>query len=199
MAIKFDFNKMRTAVKGWLVGTDVAGGTLTAGEQATYIPLLSTGRQVINVSADTTLYSKDSGAVVCWDASTNDTDITLPPCAPGLHFTILVTVGGHTTGGSQVITATNGESGAGYDYFFGSYRMTETDTVDQFHSQIVVKATAAAAPEDYDHIICDSNGTATGGQVGSIIELYGTDNNGWYVSAHMQTSGTLAATAAGIA
>ena len=199
MAIKFDFNKLRTSIKGWMAGTDVAGGTLTAGEQATYIPIASTARQVINVSADTTLYTKDSGAIICWDASTNDTDITLPPCAAGLHFTVLVTVGGHTTGGSQIVTATNGSSGAGYDYFFGSYRMTQSDTVDQYHSQIVVKATAAAAPEDYDHIIADSNGTVTGGQVGSIIELYGTDGNGWFVSAHTQTSGTLSGTAAGIA
>ena len=199
MAIKFDFNKLRTAVKGWMTGTDLAGGSLTAGEQAVYVPVLSTARQVINVSADTTLYSKDSGAIICWDASTNDTDITLPPCKAGLHFTILVTVLGHTTGGSQVITATNGSSGAGYDYFFGSYRMTQTDTVDQYHSQIVVKATAAAAPEDHDHIIADSNGTVTGGQAGSIIELFGTDDNGWFVSAHMQTTGTLSGTAAGIA
>ena len=150
MAIKFDFNKMRTAVKGWITGQDVGGGALTSGEEAIYVPKMQMARPVINVSADLTLFKKDSGAIICWDASTNDTDITLPPCEAGLRFTILVTVLGHTTGGSQVVTATNGSSGAGYDYFFGSYRMTQTDTVDQYHSQIVVKATAAAAPEDHD-------------------------------------------------
>ena len=77
--------------------------------------------------------------------------------------------------------------------------MSQGDAVDQYGVQTVVKGTAAAAPEDHDFIICDSNGTVTGGQAGSIIELYGTDDNGWFVSAHMQTSGTLSGTAAGIA
>ena len=199
MAIKFDFNKLRTSIKGWMAGTDVAGGTLTAGEQATYIPIASTARQVINVSADTTLYTKDSGAIVCWDASTNDTDIVLPPCAAGLHFTILVTVAGHATGGSTINTATNGSSGAGYDYFFGSYFIFQNDAADTVASQTVVKATAAAAPEDHDFIVIDSDGTTTGGSEGSIIQLYGTDDNGWYVDARMATTGTPAETVVGIA
>ena len=199
MAIKFDFNKLRTSVKGWLAGTDVAGGTLTAGEQATYIPIASTARQVINVSADTTLYTKDSGALILWDASTNDTDIVLPACAAGLHFTIHVTVAGHTTGGSTINTATNGETGAGNDYFFGNYCVSQGDAVDQYGVQTVVKATAAAAPEDHDFIIVDSNGTATGGLEGSTIELYGTDGNGWFVDARTFTTGTISETIAGIA
>ena len=34
MALKFDFNKLRTAVKGFLTGTDATGGSLAAGEEA---------------------------------------------------------------------------------------------------------------------------------------------------------------------
>ena len=53
MAIKFDFNKLRTAVGGWLTGTDTAGGTLAAGEQATYIPQLHTAKPIITTVAAT--------------------------------------------------------------------------------------------------------------------------------------------------
>jgi len=199
MAIKFDFNKLRTAVKGWITGQDLAGGSLTAGEQAVYVPVMQMARPIINVSADTTLYKKDSGAVICWDASTNDTDIVLPPCEEGLRFTIMVTVAAHASGGSTINTATNGSSGAGYDYFFGSYFIFQNDAADTVASQTVVKATAAAAPEDHDFIVADGNGTTTGGSEGSIIELYGTDANGWYVDARMSTTGTPAETVVGIA
>jgi hypothetical protein len=155
--------------------------------------------KVIDVSADTTLEDTDSGSLILWDASTNDTDIVLPACEKGLYFKIFITVAAHTTGGSTINTATNGETGAGNDYFFGSYTIYENDTANTSANQTVVKATAAAAPEDHDFIVADSNGTTTGGDVGSVIELYGTDNNGWFVNARMSTSGTPAETVAGIA
>ena len=40
MALKFDFNKLRTAVKGFLTGTDATGGSLAAGEEAIFVPQL---------------------------------------------------------------------------------------------------------------------------------------------------------------
>ena len=199
MALKFSFNKLRTAVKGFLGGVDTSGGSLTVGEQAVYVPILRNAREVIAVSSDTTLYPHQSGAMILWDASTNDTDITLPAAEAGLHFTIVVDVAGHTSGGSQVVTATNGSSGAGYDYFYGNYCVSQGDAVDQYGVQTVVKATAAAAPEDYDHIIVDSDGTATGGLAGSIIHVTAVDNEGWFVDARTFTTGTIAETIAGIA
>ena len=155
--------------------------------------------KVMSVSADTTLEDTDSGAVILWDASTNDTDITLPACEKGLYFKIFVTVAAHATGGSTINTATNGSTGAGYDYFYGNYCVSQGDAVDQFGVQTVVKATAAAAPEDHDFVIVDTNGTATGGLEGSVIELFGTDENGWFVNAMTFTTGTIAETIAGIA
>ena len=62
--------------------------------------------------------------------------------------------------------------------------------------QTVIKATAAAAPTDYDNIDLDGNGTAAGGVVGSTLEFIGTDENGWFVNAVMYTTGTPASTAA---
>ena len=64
MAIKFDFNKLRTAITGFLTGTDLSGTSLTAGEQAIYVPKLRQAMPLKHVSAATTLYPSDSGSVI---------------------------------------------------------------------------------------------------------------------------------------
>ena len=63
MAIKFDFNKLRTAVLGWLGGTDTTGAALTSGEQAVYVPKMRLGFQVVDMSANITLTAEDSGKI----------------------------------------------------------------------------------------------------------------------------------------
>ena len=63
MALKFSFNKLRTAVLGWLGGTDVSGGALTTGEEAVYVPKMRMGFQVVDMSANITLTAEDSGKI----------------------------------------------------------------------------------------------------------------------------------------
>jgi hypothetical protein len=155
---------------------------------------------VIDVAANKTLTQEESGSLIMFDASTDGTIITLPACKAGLNFRIYVSVGAHADAGSQIQTATlGGTTDSVDDYFFGNYQVSQSDTVDQFGVQVVVKATAAAAQEDYDRIILDSNGTGTGGEVGSVIDLYAVDDSGWFVNAMTFTTGTIAETIAGIA
>ena len=79
MAIKFDFNKMRTAVIGWLGGTDSSGASLSAGEQAVYVPKMRQGFQVETVNTARTLTAEDSGKIFLMnDSSGGVYEITLP-------------------------------------------------------------------------------------------------------------------------
>ena len=64
MALKFSFNKLRTAVTGWLGnGTDGAGTSLTSGEEAVYVPKMRLGFQVVDMSGNITLTAEDSGKI----------------------------------------------------------------------------------------------------------------------------------------
>ena len=93
MAIKFDFNKLRTAVAGWLTGTDVTGASLTAGEQAVYVPKLRTARVVEHVTADIVLSAEDSGKLFIVNP-TATTTLTLPAIGlAGWHCDVVITEG----------------------------------------------------------------------------------------------------------
>ena len=78
MALKFSFNKLRTAVTGWLGnGTDTTGASLASGEEAVYVPMMRSARIVENVYADITLTAEDSGKLFLVNP-TAETTLTLP-------------------------------------------------------------------------------------------------------------------------
>ena len=64
MAIKFDFNKLRTSITGFLTGTDSSGTSLAAGEEAIFVPKLRQAMPLKHVSAATSLSASDSGSVI---------------------------------------------------------------------------------------------------------------------------------------
>jgi hypothetical protein len=162
MAIKFDFNKLRSAVKGWLVGTDVAGGTLTAGEQATYVPKIATARNIITTAASTdyTLYSKDSGSTIL--VTPNDVNVTLPSAEAGLHFTFILT-GDYSTAACTIVQAAASEDF--YGTLYGSSQ-AESATAD---ADVAVSANTKVS-------------FTTGGKAGDHVQLV-SDGTGWYVAA----------------
>ena len=100
MAIKFDFNKLRTAVKSWTAGVDLAKGSLTAGEEAMYTPHMRHARPVehiSNASAVTrTLLDAESGTLfICgMTAVDNNVTLTLPTAAgsAGIYFDFIINV-----------------------------------------------------------------------------------------------------------
>tara|TARA_R110000744_G_scaffold80119_4_gene157275 strand:+ start:391 stop:888 length:498 start_codon:yes stop_codon:yes gene_type:complete len=77
MAIKFDFNKMRTAVAGWLSATDSSGASLSAGEQAVYVPKLRSAKIVEKIAATVELTTEDSGKLFIVSQA-GAYDITIP-------------------------------------------------------------------------------------------------------------------------
>ena len=82
MALKFDFSKLRTAVAGFLTGTDTAGGSLAAGEEAVFVPKMRQAYIVKTVNTATTLTAEDSGKIILMnDASGGAYQITLPTAA----------------------------------------------------------------------------------------------------------------------
>ena len=82
MALKFDFNKLRTAFGGFLTGTNVSGGSLATGEDAIFVPKLRQAYIVETVNEDRTLTAEDSGKIfLCSDASGGAYEITLPTAA----------------------------------------------------------------------------------------------------------------------
>ena len=93
MALKFDFNKLRTAVAGFLTGTDVSGGRLSGGEEAVFVPKMRQAYIVETVNAARTLTAEDSGKIFLLnDSSAAAYTITLPTAAQaeeGMWFIIV--------------------------------------------------------------------------------------------------------------
>lgn len=84
MALKFDFNKLRSAIATFTTGTDVSNGSLSAGEEAKFTPHMRIARPVeaiTNAAAVTrTLTTVESGTLftVNMAAEDNNVTITLP-------------------------------------------------------------------------------------------------------------------------
>ena len=157
MAIKFDFNKLRTAVKGWMVGTDVAGASLSAGEQATYIPQLHTAKPIITTAASTdyTLYSKDSGSTIL--VAPNDVNVTLPSAEAGLHFTFILT-GTYDTAASTIVQAAASEDFYGTVYGSSEGENAGTDADEAASANTKVSFTTGGLAGDHVHVVSDGTG-----------------------------------------
>jgi hypothetical protein len=99
MALKFDFNKLRTAIKNFTVGTDVSNGALAAGEEAKFTPHMRLARPVeaiTNAAAVTrTLTTVESGNLFTIDMSAvdNNVTLTLPTAATsaGVYYDFIIT------------------------------------------------------------------------------------------------------------
>ena len=81
MAIKFDFNKLRTAISGFLTGTDLSGTSLAAGEEAVHVPKLRSAYIVEDITAAVTLTNEDCGKIFMLDSAGGAYTITLPVAA----------------------------------------------------------------------------------------------------------------------
>ncbi len=81
MALKFSFNKFRSSVKGFLSGTDLTGGSLTAGENALFVPIMRSAYVVENITAAVTLTNEDCGKIFMLDSAGGAYTITLPVAA----------------------------------------------------------------------------------------------------------------------
>jgi hypothetical protein len=82
MALKFDFNKLRTAIGGFLTPTKFDGTANAAGFESVHIPKMRQAYIVETANAAKTLTAEDSGKIfLLSDASAAAYTITLPTAA----------------------------------------------------------------------------------------------------------------------
>jgi hypothetical protein len=123
------------------------------------------------------LLASENGATVFWTKDSAH-HITLPPAAEGLYFRIVVLVGSNNN--HHILPAAG-------DSFYGKVTVVGSGADNKVAVQTVAKGTTAA---DTDHMKIDQNATDTGGEVGSVINLWAVDATGWLVEAHLSTTGT---------
>lgn len=146
------------------VGYDSPEGTVLPGAH----------REVIACGSATTLTASDSGALVLQDTATGST-VTLPTPVAGMQFTIATTVS--VTSNSHVITVADTSS----EFLLGAV--------------IAGNATVAASGDVFTadgstHVTLTSNGSTTGGLIGSIYELTAISTTQWVITGVAQGSGT---------
>jgi N-acetylglucosamine kinase-like BadF-type ATPase len=92
MALKFDFNRLRTAVSSFYKAKD------TVGEEVVHLPALRSVKKVVALgNADATILDDDSNSLYALTGAVGaDRTYTLPAAAAGLCFEFLVTVASDT-------------------------------------------------------------------------------------------------------
>ena len=157
MALKFSFNKLRTAVTGFLTGTDTAGASLGSGEESVFVPKIATARNVITTAASTnyTLYSKDSGSVIL--IAPNDVNVTLPSAEAGMHFTFILT-GTYDTAVSTIVQAAASEDFYGTLYGSSEGESAGTDADEAVSANTKIQFTTGGLAGDHVHLVSDGTG-----------------------------------------
>ena len=88
MAMKFDFNRLRTAISGFVKTTDTAGSEVKHLPKLQYCPPTM---RIAGAAATTVLLDDDFGKVIFLTQSgSSDSAITLPPPTEGGHLTMIV-------------------------------------------------------------------------------------------------------------
>jgi len=133
----------------------------------------SAAREVIETAAATTLTARQSGALVLMDAAAGYT-ITLPTPVAGMYFEFLQTVT-QTSGTQKIIT------NASTVFLLG---------------EVLTYTTATASPAGFafdgsTHISYASNGTTSGGIIGTRILVTAISATVWAISGTVVGSGTI--------
>lgn len=133
----------------------------------------SAAREIIETTAATTLTAKQSGALVLMDAAAGYT-ITLPTPAIGMYFDFVQTVT-QTSGTQKIITS------AATEFILG---------------EVLTYTTATASPAGFafngsTHVAYATNGTTSGGIIGSKIRLTALSSTVWLIEGVVVGSGTI--------
>ena len=176
MALKFDFNKLRTAVKNFTVGTDVSNGSLAAGEEAKFTPHMRLARPVeaiTNAAAVTrTLTTVESGTLFTLDMTTadNNVTITLPAASSsaGVYFDFCWTA--DCDDNADFILTTGDDSVDFYGYIVRGAANSTVQDVDGDASKLTLDASVTGATDTEGmnwHVLCNG--------VDWILRGYSTD------------------------
>ncbi len=166
MALKFDFNRLRTAVKGFIEAES------TVGSEAIHLPLIQAcpvvENLVLGAGGARVLKDDDFGKVfMCKQSGGSDSAVTLPPPTAGGVLTFIVALT---------------PSGSG-DMVFSS---ATADT-------IVFAGSADAGADGDSNLLADSFTIEAAAVGGERIECV-ADGEFWYVYAHQGAVGGVTAT-----
>jgi hypothetical protein len=137
---------------------------------------VNTKRKIINgLGATRTLSVDESGSTIVFDRAAGIV-VTLPLAVPGLQYDFMVTTS-VTSNSYKVIT------GAATEFLIGGYMSVDTDTAN---------AVAVFTGNGSTHIAVTSNGTTTGGLIGTKLRFTCLSATRWEVEGMMMGSGTVA-------
>lgn len=161
MAIKFDFNKLRSSIKGFTTGTDTTNGSLSAGEIAKFTPHMRLARPVEAITNAAvlarTLTTVESGTLftVNMAAVDNNVTITLPTAATsaGVYYDFCFLVDSDDDADFIITTGLDAT-----DIYGGMHTLAAVSTSDAFsaESKITVDGSVAQSAEGMNmHFLCD--------------------------------------------
>lgn len=175
MALKFDFNKLRSAIATFTTGTDVSNGSLSAGEEAKFTPHMRLARPVealTNAAAVTrTLTTVESGTLftVNMAAVDNNVALTLPAAASsaGVYFDFCFLVNSDDDADFSISTGLDAT-----DIYGGIVTLAANSTVDAFNgiSKITVDGSVAVTCEGLRlSVVCDGVNWHLSGQIATAV------------------------------
>ena len=175
MALKFSFNKLRTAVSGFIGEMDTSKASLSAAEQAIYTPQMYLARpidRITNAAAVTrTLLTAESGTLYSVDMSAvdNNVAITLPTAASsaGVYYDFCFTVDSDDDADFSITTGLDAT-----DIYGGIVTLAANSTVDAFNgvSKITVDGSVAQSAEGLRlSVVCDGVNWHLSGQIATAV------------------------------
>ena len=162
MAIKFDFNRLRTAISGFVKTTDTAGSDVRHLPKMQIVPPT---RKIAGVAATTVLLDDDFGKVIFLSQTgSSDSAITLPPPTNGGQLTFIVA---STPGGTGDI-------------------VLSSPTVDT----IVAMSTADAGADGASNLLADTV-TVEAASIGGERMEFVADGTYWYCFVYQNAVGSI--------
>lgn len=167
MAIKFDFNKLRTAIQKFTSGVDTSNGSLAAGEEAKFAPHIQLARPVeaITNAAVVTreLTAAESGTLFTLTMTTEDNNvtITLPAATPaiaGVYYDFCWLV--DCDDNADFILTTGADAIDFYGYIVRGAANSTVQDIDGDASKLTLDASVTGATDTEGmnwHVLCNGS------------------------------------------
>jgi len=142
------------------------------------LDLLSNGKKdVITLTAATTLSASDAGKLICVNAAA--IAVTLPSAEAGMEFDFVFFI--DTTAGATVVASSG-------DCFFGTLTVNSA-TKTKSSAQSIDHATAIGTVASYDNLDFVHDSQTLGGKAGDSVKLIAVDSTAWMVNGAIMTDG----------
>ena len=142
------------------------------------LDLLSNGKKdVITLTAATTLSASDAGKLICVNAAA--IAVTLPSAEAGMEFDFVFFI--DTTAGATIVASSG-------DCFFGTLTVNSA-TKTKSSAQSIDHATAIGTVTSYDNLDFVHDSQTLGGKAGDSVKCIAVDSTAWMVNGALMTDG----------